>query len=327
MKEQHKSKKNLPLFKEWILAAQDDEKAVSAILKEESFPPNPVCFFSQQIVEKILKGFLVFSGVDFPKIHRLEKLLILCKDIDPQFEQLWDEIEGLSFFYMATRYPGDYPAFSVEQAKEAFARAQKIKNFIMNKIFSQSKNQNKKEPIKETLKCSVCQTEKLKKMVFYGVEVDYCPKCLGVWFDKGELEAAKDDKDESLRWLDVDLWKDETKFKLSQGKKFCPKDIVPLYEVAYNDSKIKVDLCNLCSGVWLDRGEFKKVIEYLKKKEKDQALYNYASSLVKEGVEVFNGPQALKEELADFIALTKLLKYKFFVQHPTIVKLINQLPY
>ena len=318
MKEQHKSKKNLSLFKEWILAAQDDEKAVSAILKEESFPPNPVCFFSQQIVEKILKGFLVFSGVDFPKIHRLEKLLILCKDIDPQFEQLWDEIEGLSFFYMATRYPGDYPAFSVEQVKEAFARAQKIKNFIMNKIFSQHQ---------QILKCPACKTENLKKGLFYQTEVDYCPKCLGLWFDQDELRNAKDKKDEALRWLDVDLWQEPNKFKLSQSKKFCPKDIVPLYEVAYNDSKIKVDLCNLCSGAWLDRGEFKKIIEHLKKKEKDQTLYNYVSNLAQEGAEVFNGPETFKEELADFIALTKLLKYKFFVQHPTIVKLINQLPY
>ncbi|MCG2690228.1 zf-TFIIB domain-containing protein [Candidatus Parcubacteria bacterium] len=177
------------------------------------------------------------------------------------------------------------------------------------------------------MKCPVCKTENLKKGLFYQSEIDYCSKCLGVWFDKGELEIARDDKDESLRWLDVDLWHDETKFKLSQGKKFCPKDIVSLYEVAYNNSSIKVDLCNLCSGIWLDRGEFKKIIEHLKKKEKDQALYNYASNLAQEGLEVFKGPETFKEELADFIAVLKLLKYKLLVQHPTLFKLIDQLPY
>ena len=177
------------------------------------------------------------------------------------------------------------------------------------------------------MKCPVCKTENLKKGLFYQTEIDYCSKCLGLWFDQDELRIAKDEKDETLRWLDVNLWHDETKFKLSQGKKFCPKDIVPLYEVAYNDSEIKVDLCNLCKGVWLDRGEFKKIIEYLKKKENDQVLNNYLANLVQEGVEVFNGPETFKEELGDLLAVFKVLKYKLLVQYPTIFKLIDQLPY
>ena len=35
--------------------------------------------------------------------------------------------------------------------------------------------------------CPVCQME-LKMMDRQGVEIDYCPKCRGVWLDRGELD-------------------------------------------------------------------------------------------------------------------------------------------
>ena len=56
--------------------------------------------------------------------------------------------------------------------------------------------------------------EQLKKALFHNVEVDYCPKCLGIWFDKNELRLAKDDKDKELNWVDIDLWRDKLKFKV-----------------------------------------------------------------------------------------------------------------
>ena len=35
--------------------------------------------------------------------------------------------------------------------------------------------------------CPVCQVE-LNMMDRQGVEIDYCPKCRGVWLDRGELD-------------------------------------------------------------------------------------------------------------------------------------------
>jgi len=44
--------------------------------------------------------------------------------------------------------------------------------------------------------------EQLERCLFHSVEVDYCPKCLGIWFDKDELRQAKDDKDKQLNgWM------------------------------------------------------------------------------------------------------------------------------
>lgn len=54
------------------------------------------------------------------------------------------------------------------------------------------------------MNCPICQ-KKMEKVLFHGVEIDYCPDCMGIWFEKGELYDAKDEKEETLKWLDVDF--------------------------------------------------------------------------------------------------------------------------
>lgn len=175
------------------------------------------------------------------------------------------------------------------------------------------------------MNCPICKKE-LKQAIFYGVEVDYCPICLGLWFEEDELRWAKDEKDKDLKWLDIDLWRDEKKFKISYGIRLCPACRVPLYEVYYGDSKVIVDVCNLCKGIWLDRAEFKKIVDWLKEKAKKELLDNYAKNLFEEFGEIFVGPETLREEVLDFLTIFKLLKYKFATQHPTISKIILGLP-
>jgi Zn-finger nucleic acid-binding protein len=173
--------------------------------------------------------------------------------------------------------------------------------------------------------CPLCKIG-LQEAIFYGVSVNYCPRCLGLWFEEEELRWAKDEKDRELRWLDIDLWRDQEKFKISPGQKLCPLDRLPLYETKYGDSDIKVDLCNICRGIWLDRGEFEEIIHYLKKKKEWEVLYNYAKNFREEFWEIFSGPESWREEVDDFLALLKLLSYKFAVQHPNIAKIIAGLP-
>jgi len=122
------------IVREWFLSAQDDEAAIISMLKSEDWPANTVCFLSQQMVEKSLKGFLAFVGKEAPKIHQLEPLLATCSEIDNGFSQFSDSAEFLSGFYIATRYPGGYEQFSADEAKKAFEISNKIKDFIFQKI-------------------------------------------------------------------------------------------------------------------------------------------------------------------------------------------------
>ena len=167
--------------------------------------------------------------------------------------------------------------------------------------------------------------EQLEKVLFHNVEVDYCPKCLGIWFDKDEFRQAKDDKDEQLNWVDFDLWRDKGKFKIFRTGKHCPIDRTALVEVAYDESKTKADFCKMCHGIWLDRGEFKQIINYLRNKSDYEILHNYTQNLVSQLWEVFSGPEVFRSELEDFLMLLKLFNYKFEAQHPIISNLIEKL--
>ncbi len=173
--------------------------------------------------------------------------------------------------------------------------------------------------------CPICKVP-LKSAILHNVEVNYCPKCLGIWFEEGELKEAKDNENNDLRWFDVDLWDDPKKMKIARGIRLCPTCRMPLYEVRYGDSNIIVDVCNLCHGVWLDRAEFKKIIDYLRKREDYEILHNYTKDLFHQLGEIFIGPEPLKEEILDFISVLKILNYKFVAQHPEISKIILSLP-
>lgn len=122
------------VVREWFLSAQDDESAVESMLKTSDWPANTVCFLSQQMAEKSLKGFLMFVSKEPPKIHQLESILAICAEIDDSFSQFSEDAEFLSGFYVATRYPGEYEQFSVQEAREAFKKALQIKDFILKKI-------------------------------------------------------------------------------------------------------------------------------------------------------------------------------------------------
>jgi len=163
----------------------------------------------------------------------------------------------------------------------------------------------------------------LQKALFHNVEVDYCPECLGVWFDRDELTYAKDDKDQELNWLDFDIWRDKARFSLVRQEKRCPVCRIPFVEVHYDKSHFKIDFCKKCQGVWLDRGEFKKIIEYLKKKADYEILHRYTKNAAKQLWEIFSGPQQFREELFDFLMLLKLLNYKFAAQHPFLDSMIE----
>ena len=175
--------------------------------------------------------------------------------------------------------------------------------------------------------CPNCKKETLEKISFHKVQIDRCTQCYGIWFDQNELRKAKDEKDQYLKWLDVDLWKEDRKFQVSSSGKICPLCKINLYEVEYGESNIKVDVCNSCKGVWLDKGEFKKIIAYLKNTVNTETLTKYFKHAFEEAKEIFTGPEELSSEIEDFLIVIKLLQYRFCSQYPIIKDIIVNLPF
>lgn len=120
-------------FEEWRKYAEEDRQIAEIALREGG-PPNQICFHAQQIAEKYLKGFLVFSGKRFEKRHQLDFLLGLCKEIDPSFQNLVEDIQYLTDYYLETRYPGDIPDFSVDECRKALEAAVRVEEFVLGKV-------------------------------------------------------------------------------------------------------------------------------------------------------------------------------------------------
>lgn len=175
------------------------------------------------------------------------------------------------------------------------------------------------------MNCPYHESE-LEKAIFNNTEIDFCPVCLGMFFEQDELDLAKDEKDKSLQWLDFDLWKDKSKLEISKAQLLCPVCQVPFYTVNYGNSDIKIEVCTVCHGIWLDKGEFNKIIDYLKEKAQYEILENYFKNLIEEISEIFTGPETIKSEISDVLAILKLLNYKFAAQFPNIVEIIANLP-
>ncbi len=173
------------------------------------------------------------------------------------------------------------------------------------------------------MQCPSNHNSPMQKALFHNVEVDYCTECLGIFFDKDELPYAKDDKDSQLNWLDFDIWRDKGRFKISASNRRCPVCRIPFVLVNYDDSSVKIDFCKHCQGIWLDRGEFKQIMVYLKKKFDYEILHRYTKNIALELWEVFAGPQKFREEITDFFMLLKLFNYKFVVQYPILNYLIE----
>lgn len=77
---------------------------------------------------------MIYNNKRFPKIHQLDIFLELCFKIDKEFLKIKEEIFYLRSFYFETRYPGDYPEFNRQEAKQAYESAKIIKKFVLNKI-------------------------------------------------------------------------------------------------------------------------------------------------------------------------------------------------
>ena len=171
------------------------------------------------------------------------------------------------------------------------------------------------------MQCPNCKHE-LKKIMYKDVELDRCLSCEGMWFDGNELRTVKDREDELLRWLDVDLFADTKKFAGGYSSMICPKDNQPLYEISYDNADIKVDVCGVCKGVWLDKEELDTITAFFKHKIFQEDARGYLIHLEEQIKEVFTGPENLISELRDVYIVFRLLEYRLVSQWPRIEEIL-----
>jgi len=120
---------------QWITKAKEDDEAAAMLLKYEFPAYAPICFHLQQAAEKYLKALIIECDLHLSKTHNLLQLLddsIL--DSFPDFEKLTEQAKLLSSYGVEPRYPGDYPALTINNAEQAQEAMITIKEAVLKEL-------------------------------------------------------------------------------------------------------------------------------------------------------------------------------------------------
>jgi len=107
-----------------------------------------------------------------------------------------------------------------------------------------------------------------------SVELDYCPSCRGIWFDRGELESILLQVRSDIQPIGVPIPTD------GPGPRRCPRDRLPMIERRLSTARLRssiyaapsdtipdgvcIDQCPSCLGIWLDGGELGQITQAMR---------------------------------------------------------------
>jgi len=167
------------------------------------------------------------------------------------------------------------------------------------------------------MKCPRCQ-DKLEKRDIEEVQIDTCENCKGMWFDQDQLRQAKDRTDSDLNWMDFDLWKHKDRFRVAAKPIKCPKCNISMAAIDYDQTRVEVDCCPLCKGVWLDGGEFRKIIGALVEELETKTLPDYIKTSLEQAGELIVGTENPISEWSDFLTVMRMLQYRILAENPKL---------
>jgi Zn-finger nucleic acid-binding protein len=110
--------------------------------------------------------------------------------------------------------------------------------------------------------------EKLEKKDVKEVTIDICNKCGGGFFDKGEIEKLiKNDASESMFTTGKPTGEPKP-----YRRGVCPRCEGAMSKVTkiYKGDSTSILVCDDCSGIWLDRGQFDKIKKIRNEQEDEQ---------------------------------------------------------
>jgi Zn-finger nucleic acid-binding protein len=167
------------------------------------------------------------------------------------------------------------------------------------------------------MQCPKCD-QSLQAHKVEGQQIDRCPQCKGKWFQQGELQTAKDAAAPDLRWLDFEIWKHLDHYRFSVLNVTCPQCIIPMLAITYGATDVELDYCPKCQGVWLDEGEFGRIISALAKEATTKSVSDYVKASIEEAAEVITGPESSISEWRDLTAVIRLFQYRLLAENPRL---------
>lgn len=109
-----------------------------------------------------------------------------------------------------------------------------------------------------TRKCPSCSNQELLKNQIADVEIDICPECSGIWFDKGELQSFLGNEYDASNIFSI-----LNENGISENCPVCKTNNLEVYQYNHGNFYINLERCSSCDGIWLDKGELDKIKSYL----------------------------------------------------------------
>ena len=169
--------------------------------------------------------------------------------------------------------------------------------------------------------CPVCDSALAQKAIA-PIVADECNQCGGILFESDEFRLAKDAEDSDLEWMDFEVFKAED----SQPKKStrnCPMCHHAMLTVSYATTGVEIETCADCKAIWLDKGEFQKILTALDSEANAKGVLGHLKSTFQEGVEILNGPESLVSEWKDFTKACQFLGRRCVVENPKLFSAIS----
>ncbi|MBI5294445.1 MAG: HEPN domain-containing protein [Chloroflexi bacterium] len=119
--------------RKWLDYAAKDLHAAHTLFESGEFFPRQISFLAQQCAEKSVKAVLVFEQVNFPKSHDLDRL----RDLIPEgweFKEAFPDLAELTIWAVESRYPGDTPDVTENEAQETLALAESVFDTIRTEL-------------------------------------------------------------------------------------------------------------------------------------------------------------------------------------------------
>jgi Zn-finger nucleic acid-binding protein len=183
------------------------------------------------------------------------------------------------------------------------------------------------------MQCPGCST-KLERKLIGHVETDACQNCAGIWFQLGELCKAKDELIPDLNWMDSKLqptsqeilkdwecftsrfdWLRMDYHPVSDLNALrnltCPECRQEMKKLLYTGTRVEMDVCRKCQGVWLAGGEFQQIISELRETANNMSPEDYKNEVLSEIRDIFSGEESIAAECRDLTMLIRIIKRKF----------------
>ncbi len=116
----------------WIIKSEHDLISAQRLLEIEPMILDNACFHCQQAIEKLLKAYLIYNGVDTERTHNIVFLLSQCADFDVIFSTI-DSL-NINAYAVQGRYPDSNIMPEIKEAQSYYQLALRIKQLVTDRI-------------------------------------------------------------------------------------------------------------------------------------------------------------------------------------------------